>query len=246
MQEHYSEGALASRSAFSNCQKLTSTSRRCSPEIWLLVCSELLVEHTCQGQGTTAWTVLTLCVLCARCRQPRAAMWLGAEEGYIDAGAALDDLELPSFEALLGDSLLDEAGQILPQELMLGPGCSAAGQANSGQEGSNQPGPGLRHSDSDSEGDAHSMLALWAGAHGTTQQAQAQHVPFPSRQPLREQTHSDDSQTGTATPMESSVGQVQSGVLQSRCKELDRHNQLLMGEYAGGAYQGVQAKASSC
>ena len=168
-------------------------------------------------------------------------MWPGAEEGYIDAGAALDDLELPSFEALLGDSLLDEAGHVLPQELMLGPGCSAAGQASSGQEGSNQPGPGLRHSDSDSEGDAHSMLAgvaLRLEVQGKTQQAQPQHVSFPGRQPVWEQAHSDDSQTGTATPMESSVGQVQSGVLQRRCKELDKHNQLLMGEQTGGAHMG--------
>ena len=168
-------------------------------------------------------------------------MWPGAEEGYIDAGAALDDLDLPSFEALLGDSLLVEAGLILPQELMLGPGCSAAGQAGSGQEGSNQPGPGLRQSDSDSEGDAHSMLAggaLRLEAQGRTQQAQAQHVPFLSRQPVREQTHSDGSLTGTATPLESSVGQVQSGVLQRRSKELDKHNQLLMGEQARGAYMG--------
>ena len=176
-------------------------------------------------------------------------MWPGAEEGYIDAGAALDDLELPSFEALLGDSLLDEADLSLPRELMLGPGCSAAGQASSGQEGSNQPGPGLRQSDSDSEGDAHSMLAVGAlrlevPCEGRSQQVQAQHVPVPGRQPVREQTHSDDSQTGTATPMESSVGQVQSGVLQRRCKELDKHNQLLMGEQAGGAYMGHEATAS--
>ena len=162
-------------------------------------------------------------------------MWPGAEEGYIDAGTALDDVELPSFEALLEDSLLDEAGLTLPQELVLGPGCSAAGQASSGQEGSNQPGPGLRHSDSDSEGDAHSMLAdgaLRLEAQGRSQQAQAQHVHFTSRQPVREQTHSDNSQTGTATPMGSSVGHVQSGVSQRCCKELDKHNQLLMGEQA--------------
>lgn len=52
MQEHHSGGAVAGRSAFSTCQKLTSIEALQLLEIfWLFVRGTLVIEHTVPGAG---------------------------------------------------------------------------------------------------------------------------------------------------------------------------------------------------